>query len=320
MSGRAALEVVIPGSTVSVQDLPGRVGHRHEGFPPSGPMDPFAFRVANLLVGNPDTAAGVEIPKSRFRVATLVPVTIAVTGPPELTVTVDDEPAPTWRSLPVDAGREIQVNLTGGTGCHTYLAVRGGVLVPMVLGSRATSVVVGFGGMRGRVLSAGDTLMIPDSPGDGGDLWLPPAARPRFTRDWEIEVITSADLEDHPVLAGRWRVDLASDRGGAVLTGTDPPESSVDPDRRAGALDRPYLPGTVLLVGRHPVLLGPDGPVTSGFGTIATVPTGARWKLGQLRPGRDHVRLRPVTQAEATRLRTDLRHRLSHIEPTPTPA
>lgn len=332
MSRTAALEIIEPGLASTIQDLPGRIGHRHEGFSESGPMDSFAFRAANLLVGNPITAPAIEVPMSRIQLATLCPCTVAVTGPPEMEVTIDGEAVTSWRSVRVDAGQEIGVRLTGGAGFRCYLAIRGGLDVPAVLDSRSTSLITRLGGMGGGLLADGDLLYLPDLPEHSIDLWLPTTSRPLFHEDWEIEVIRGPQADPEFLtgddwrmfLSATWRVDLRSNRAGVRLSGPPPFQWARRDGGLAGGhpsnvLDCPYPIGGVNINGDHPVIIGPDGPTAGGFVVIATVPTGALWKLGQLRPGRDSIRFREINDAQAAGLRSDLRARLARIEPISMP-
>src|SRR6185503_16663639 len=138
----------------TVQDHPGRLGYWHVGVPPSGPMDALSFRLANRLVGNPPSAAGLECtltgPRLRFRSAAVVALTGADMG-----ATLNGAPLERFRPALVSAGGVIEMGpLPGGSraGCRAYLAVRGGIDVPAYLGSRATFTLGLFGGHGGRAL------------------------------------------------------------------------------------------------------------------------------------------------------------------------
>ena len=147
------LEVVKPGLETSVQDLPGRLGYWEQGFPPSGPMDVWSFRLANLLVGNAANDAGLECqfigPTLRFR----GDAAIAVTGA-NMSAALDGSAIPMWETVRVRAGQVLMLG-PALTGARTYLAICGGIDVPEVLGSRSTFHVAGIGGMDGGALKAG---------------------------------------------------------------------------------------------------------------------------------------------------------------------
>ena len=123
------ITVIRSGMLTTVQDL-GRPGHRAAGVPLGGPMDPFALRVANLLVGNPENAAGLECtllgPELRFSADTI----IALGG-------AEFDGLAAWQPKGVRAGERIKLG-AARKGCRGYLAVAGGIDVPVVLGSRST--------------------------------------------------------------------------------------------------------------------------------------------------------------------------------------
>ncbi len=156
---RSAIDVIEPGAQTTVQDYPGRLGYRHAGVPPSGPMDALAFRIANRLVGNPDSAAALEIavtgPTLRFASEAF----IAVTGA-DFAARLDGRRVPLWRSFSVPAGAVLELSGPVGGGGRAYLAVAGGLDVPEYLESRATFVRGGLGGHSGRTLRAGDILPV----------------------------------------------------------------------------------------------------------------------------------------------------------------
>ncbi|WP_456152454.1 ATP-binding protein, partial [Metapseudomonas otitidis] len=154
----SAIEVLEPGTYSSVQDYPGRLGYWDIGVPPSGPMDDFAFRLANRIVGNHASAAGLEFtlqgPTLRFHCDAL----IALTGadcPAEL----DGEPVDYWQPIAIKAGQVLKLG-RATHGCRTYLAVRNGLDVPLYLGSRSTFALGQFGGHAGRTLRPADMLAI----------------------------------------------------------------------------------------------------------------------------------------------------------------
>ena len=141
------LEVLKPGLETSVQDYPGRIGYWNQGFPPSGPMDSWSFRLANVLVGNPPGAAGLECqymgPTLKFQRDTV----IALTGA-DMAAKLDGKPVPLWHSIAVSAGQVLEMGpARAGTRC--YLAIAGGIATDPWLGSRSTFHQAGVGGMNG---------------------------------------------------------------------------------------------------------------------------------------------------------------------------
>ena len=144
-----------PGPLTTVQDL-GRFGFLDRGVPPSGALDPFACRVANRLVGNPEGAAVLEITLAGPTLEVLTAAEIALTGA-EMALTLNGAPAGGWRSVRVSPGDVIRLP-RAESGCRAYLAVTGGIDVPTVMGSRSTFVRAKIGGLAGRQLHKGDIL------------------------------------------------------------------------------------------------------------------------------------------------------------------
>ncbi|MGY5054745.1 5-oxoprolinase/urea amidolyase family protein [Streptomyces sp. 900105755] len=301
------VEVVAAGTLTTVQDWPGRTGHWQVGVPPSGPMDDRSFRLGNRALGNPEGAPGLECtlqgPSLRFT----HPTTVCVTGAPA-PVTVDGVPAAQWEPVTVPAGGLLEIGAPAEHGLRTYVLFAGGGLdVPGFLGSASTFTLGRFGGHGGRALRTGDVL-------HGGAVTdgAPVADRPRFTTAWQVaavegphaapEFFTEDDIRDF--YAAEWKVHFNSARTGVRLVGpkprwarTDGGEAGLHP---SNIHDTPYSVGAVDYTGDMPVLLGPDGPSLGGFVCPATVLSGERWKLGQLRPG-DTVRFTPVDVTGAPR-------------------
>lgn len=319
------IDVVVPGTMTTVQDLPGRLGYWQVGVPPSGPFDAASFAEANRAVGNPDGAPALEVtatgPTLQFSAAAVV----AVTGAP-VPLTLDGEPVALWAPVEVAAGQTLSVGTAPGPGLRSYLAVRGGFDVPTYLGSAATFTLGGFGGHAGRALLAGDVLR-PGSPDSdaphpafpvGTRLGLvggptPAEHRTALTDTWEIAVtegphaapdfFTRADLD--VFYATDYGVHHNSARTGVRLIGprpgwarTDGGEAGLHP---SNIHDTPYAVGAIDFTGDTPIILGPDGPSLGGFVCPAVVASGDLWKLGQLRPG-DTVRFVPVRETDAAAL------------------
>ncbi|GGN18094.1 5-oxoprolinase/urea amidolyase family protein [Streptomyces fuscichromogenes] len=301
------IEVTAAGTLTTVQDWPGRTGYWQVGVPPSGPMDDRSFRLGNRALGNPESAPGLECtlqgPSLRFT----HPTTVCVTGAPA-PVTVDGTPVAQWEPVTVPAGGLLEIGAPTGPGLRTYVLFAGGGLdVPAFLGSASTFTLGRFGGHGGRTLRTGDVL-------HGGAVTdgEPVADRPHFPTVWHLaavegphaapEFFTEDDIRDF--YAAEWKVHFNSARTGVRLVGpkprwarTDGGEAGLHP---SNIHDTPYSVGAVDYTGDMPVLLGPDGPSLGGFVCPATVLSGERWKLGQLRPG-DTVRFTPVDVTGAPR-------------------
>jgi len=309
------VEVLRGGVMTTIQDWPGRLGHWDVGISPSGPMDDLSFRLGNLALGNPEGVPGLECtlagPRLRFSHAAVVCVTGA-----DAPVTVDGEPVPQWEPVDVPAGSVLDVGAPGDTGLRTYVLIRGGLDVPMYLGSASTFSLGGFGGYTGRALVVGDTLVpaaVPDSaPAVAA---VPLDVRPQLVHDWEIAVqegpqpapsyFTHDDMA--MLYSATWHVQTHANRTGIRLSGPKPqwarPDGGEAGLHPSNLHDNPYSVGALNVSGDTPILLGPDGPSLGGFACPVTVVVGHRWKMGQIRPG-DTVRLLPVPDETAAELRS----------------
>lgn len=312
------IEVIEPGLQTTVQDYPGRLGLQAKGFFPAGPMDDFAHRAANQLVGNPAPAAGLEIVLGGARLRFSGACTVAVCGADGASLTLNGNPAPLWESFAIASGDELRLGMAKGPGFRLYLAVSGGIDVPVVLGSRATYTMGALGGLEGRALKRGDRLPVGEGAGGTPGRRIKAAARPAYAREWSIEAMRGPQADpDYLTEAGAadlmsrtWKVNHNSNRVGIRLEG-DRWEWARSGGGVAGGhpsniLDDSYPLGGVNLNGDVPVILGPDGPTSGGFVVAVTVVRGALWKLGQMRPGSDTIRFREVTFDEAVALAAEL--------------
>jgi biotin-dependent carboxylase-like uncharacterized protein len=292
------VEVVRPGVLATVQDL-GRPGYGHLGVPHSGAADAASLRLANRLVGNPDGAAGIELTFGRaafrFRGGAVVAVTGAAAPVTLEAAPAGDAPgggsATTARDMPpgtafsVPDGGVVRVGAPAA-GLRSYLAVRGGIGVPPVLGSRSADLRSGLGPAP---LRPGDVLPLAAGAGQAGTpaagvrpTVMPVAGEPAVLRvipgprqDW----LAPGALRQ--LCAATFVVTTASDRTGLRLDGPAlasarddqlPPEGMV-----TGALQVPP--------GGKPILLLADHPVTGGYPVIATVVSADIGLAAQLRPG-----------------------------------
>jgi urea carboxylase len=314
---RNAIDVIEPGTQTTIQDYPGRLGYWHVGVPPSGPMDSLAFRLANRLVGNPDSAAGLEIavtgPVLRFACDT----TVALAGA-DMNATLDGGPVPRWKSIPVREGSSLVMNTAQGAGNRAYLAVAGGINVPEYLGSKSTFILGRFGGHAGRVLRAGDVLHVAEGNDPSGiSRELLGDLTPQYGGEWEIGVLygphgapdffTPSDIETF--FSTAWKVHYNSDRTGVRLIGPKPVWARKDGGEAglhpSNIHDNAYAIGTMDFTGDMPVILGPDGPSLGGFVCPATIVQAELWKIGQLKPG-DVVRFRALSKQQAAQMERDL--------------
>lgn len=305
------VEVLSPGTYSTIQDNPGRMGYWHIGVPPSGPMDDYAFDLANRLVGNPADAAALECTLVGARLRFHADTVIALTGAP-CQATLDGSPLPRWQSVAVRAGQRLDMGRTLN-GCRTYLAVAGGFDVPVYLGSRATFALGQFGGHGGRTLAAGDMLPLGRQAHAEVDRMIPEALIPDYTDHWSIGVLygphgapdffTPESVE--MFFATDWEVHYNSNRLGIRLIGPKPQWTRSDGGEAglhpSNIHDTEYAIGAINFTGDMPVILGKDGPSLGGFVCPATIVKAELWKMGQLKPG-DKVRFIPLDAATAQRL------------------
>ncbi|MEU2604984.1 biotin-dependent carboxyltransferase family protein [Streptomyces albus] len=284
------LETLRPGALTTVQDL-GRTGHAHLGVPRSGALDMAAHRLANRLLGNPETAATLETTLTGCAVRVLRPTVAVVTGAP-CPVTVAGRPAPWGQPVRVPAGAVLDVG-TATHGVRSYLGFAGGVDADPVLGSRATDLLSGLGPQplaAGTVLrlgepQAGGPPPVPDAApwvAPPRELVLPVVAGPRD--DW----FTAEGLRT--LLTGRYRVSAASNRIGLRLEGPALARA------REGELPSEGMPLGAVQVppeGR-PVIFLADHPTTGGYPVIGVVPPAALDAAAQAPPGTP-VRFAPAT-------------------------
>ena len=309
----ATLEVIEGGAHTTVQAYPGRRGYWSVGVPPSGPMDDLSFRLGNRLLGNAESAAGLEItvqgPTLEFGIDTHV--LLAGTCEASLDRHGTVTPFAPWQRIPLVAGDVLRIGRVSD-GVRAYLLIAGGLDVPEVMGSAATFTLGGIGGLNGRPLAPGDVLRIASARSSSVAMgtppdWTKPSARhvlrvtmgPHCTEDF----ITPTGVRE--LLDAEWTVHYHSNRTGVRLVGPRPDWARADGGdaglHPSNIHDNAYAFGTIDLTGDMPVILGPDGPSLGGFVCPATVIEADRWKLGQLAAG-EKVRLCAVTEADARRV------------------
>lgn len=289
------IRVVRGGLMTTVQDL-GRFGFQSRGVPPSGPMDVASHRLANLVVGNPQNAATLEITLLGPELLFECDARLAVCGA-EFAVTAAGVQLRPGLSHEVRAGSTVRF-AARIRGARAYLAVNGGIDVPPVLGSRATHVVSGMGGGDGRRLQEGDCLPLGE----------PLPLRRSLARSYSVDLPSGgaslrvligphddafAESAVRDFFDAKFIVANESDRMAYRLQGPRVISS-------AGELISDVLPdGGVQVPGSgQPILLMADRPTTGGYPIIATVITADLPIAGQLAPA-DWIRFAPCTRAEA---------------------
>ena len=294
------------GFQTSVQDL-GRMGFRQSGVSLGGALDTHAMRVANALVGNPNGAAGLEVTLGRLQLRFGDARVVAWCGG-AFTVRIGSQNLPAGHAGLVAKDDEL-IMTAPRTGARAWLAISGGIDVPLVLGSRSTDLRGNFGGYQGRALHDGDALAL--GPAKRFPLkkrtvseWRAPApwatighapAVLRFLRgtDWN-RFLSRA----HTSLVMRsFAVTAASDRMGARLDG--PP---LDRMRTTDLVSEAVAPGTLQVPPNgEPILLLGDCQTIGGYPKIAHVITADLPMAAQLWPGHQ-VRFHEVSLMEAQSL------------------
>ncbi len=297
---REAFEVARAGLLTTVQDR-GRIGCQKFGVTVSGAMDEVALRVGNILVGNEQGAAGLEISFLGPRIRLRTDVVLALTGA-EMDADLGGEPAPWYEAFRARAGQVLDIRHCT-RGLRAYLTVAGGIDVPVGLGSRSTSLAAGFGGFEGRPLREGDVLSVGPTVGGtargfGHDVsrrWRPTFGSPQVLRvvfGPQDDAFTEAGRRT--LLAAVYEVSPSSDRMGYRLEGP-----AIE---HAGAADiiSDWIPlGGIQVPGNgKPIVLLADRQTTGGYTKIATVISPDIPKLVQLRPG-EALRFRAVSVGEA---------------------
>ena len=279
------LEVIAPGLFTTVQDL-GRWGHQSSGVPVAGPMDPFAHRLANAIVSNAHDMATLEVTLMGPTLAFHVARSFAVAGA-SFELFMDDQPVETECLLEARAGSVLRFG-TRSTGARAYLAVAGGIDVPLVLGSRATHALSGMGGCHGRALRKGDRLPL--------GVPRPPATTPhglprplqQQAPDVAIVRVMSGPQADRftadaldALTASPYQVDSNSNRMGYRLVGPMlGHRDGADIISDATPLGTVQVPAS-----GQPLLLMADRQTTGGYAKIATVISADIGVAGQVAPG-----------------------------------
>lgn len=291
------IKIITPGLATTVQDL-GRPGYYHLGIPLSGGMDRLALQAANLLVGNEAGAAVLEAVFTGPHIEFTSDRIVAVTGA-ELPPKVDGEPRETWTAFNVKAGQALSFAFLKN-GARAYIAISGGIDVPVVLGSRSTYALGALGGHEGRKLAAGDTLPLGESAKRAAEGRAVPRELRRLPVD-PVELRVLPGLYWHRITeqAGRdffadtWKVAPEADRIGYRFRGgralefeprTPPFGAGSDP---SNIVDACYPYGSIQVPGgTEPIVLHRDAVSGGGYFMLGTVISADMDLIGQLQPHR----------------------------------
>jgi len=318
-----AIKVLHAGLATTVQDA-GRTGYYHLGIPLSGALDQYSFRAANLLLGNPEDAAVLEMtmlgPKLEFTQDAL----IALTGA-HLPAKLDGVAIPNYEVVAAKAGSVLSFDYLKD-GVRGYLAVAGGIDVPVVLGSRSTYVLGAMGGFCGRKLQAGDVLPIgaPTGPSHLGRK-LPDQLKPVFPKEVQVRVLPGLYFHWLTEESGKlffedtWRVGAEADRIAYRFKGGRPLEFAPR-ERPFGAgsdpsniVDAGYPFGSIQVPGGlEPILLHRDAISGGGYAMIGTVISADMDLVAQLQPN-FRAQFVAVDMAQALAARAKSKQRVSDM-------
>jgi urea carboxylase len=309
-------QVIKKGLETSIQDYPGRIGTLNQGFPASGPMDSWSFRLANILVGNEPGEAALECqfmgPTLKFKSDRIIAITGANMSPK-----IDGELIPMWESIEIKANQTLEMAFAT-VGARSYIAFSGGINSEPWLGSRSTFHKAGVGGIEGRAIQDNQSIPL----GKNKKIQLRKIKKdsiPIISNDknWSIEVVRGpnddwVDEKGHEIfLNSKWKLQAKSDRTGYRLDGPKLTFSDKATNKSlehgsepSNIIDQGYPAGAINLAGQTPIILVNDGPSMGGFINPYTVPSSAFWKLGQAKPG-DTFKFVEISVEKAQLLRAE---------------
>lgn len=310
------IKVIKAGLLTTVQDL-GRYGYQKSGIIVSGAMDTLALRIGNLLLGNKEEEAGLEItllgPSLNFEIEQV----IAITGA-DLSPTVDGQPVPMWRSVSIPKGAQLSFGKPI-KGCRAYLCVKGGFKIESQLGSLSTYLQAKIGGWQGRALKPGD--LIPFNSAHTVDSrkqnWSVPLKlypdlserKVRIVKGPEFELFTLQSIEDF--LNTPYLISKETNRMGYKLEG-----KSLSLSTPKEMLSTAVTFGTIQVpVQGQPIILMADHQTTGGYPRIGQVITADLTMLAQLQTG-DHIHFQVITLQEAQELLIQKEQQMKQLKQT----
>jgi antagonist of KipI len=288
--------ILDPGAFTTVQDF-GRSGYQRFGVPLSGALDQFSYRIANLLVGNPESAAALELTFKGPKVEFLSRALICVAGA-DMPILVNGRQRSTGKAISIYPGDILDIR-SAARGLRAYLAIAGGVDVPMVMGSRSTCAAAGLGGKDGRSLMNGDILNIGPATRMVQARSLPERYRVTFPEQIVVRVLPGPELDLFENGMSLFRepfvVSDRANRMGYLLEGHKIQFRKNSPK---SIISEPVVPGTVQIPpdGRPIIILVEQ--TMGGYAKSAAVITPDLNRVAQTRPGQK-IRFREVTLSAA---------------------
>ena len=315
MADLKIMEILSSGILTSIQDL-GRHGYGRYGVAPSGAMDPFSLRIANLLVGNRHYQAGLETTLLGPAIRVLTDIVVAVTGG-NLQPLLNKQPIEMWRSHNLKKDDILSFG-SMASGLRAYVAVAGGIRIIPVMGSRSTNLPAGFGGFQGRALEKSDILtsanpcrLLQTQIRVFNEAWVP-----YYPNRWSLRIIWGPQDDHFPdesrasFLSAAYKMSSDSDRTGIRLEGAIIWKK---PDVDASIISEGVIAGSVQIPGDGKPIIILGETVTGGYRKIATVISADLPLLGQIKPG-DTVGFTAVSLDEALRALTTMEERVLKFE------
>jgi antagonist of KipI len=305
-------KVIYPGPLTTVQDL-GRYGYQQYGMSPSGALDEYSLRVGNILVGNRENAASLEITLFGCQLRALRNTAIAITGA-DMAPARNGQPVVMWQSVTIGEGDIISFPRLV-SGCRAYLAVAGGIDVPMVMGSASTYLKAAIGGLDGRALKKADILRAGKPVHTYAGARVPADLIPTYNQQIELRVMLGPQDECFTregiktFLNSEYEVSVQADRMGYRLEG-------LPIQHRSGAdiISDGIPPGAVQVPGDGlPIILLADRQTVGGYTKIATVISADIPGIAQTKPG-DKVGFKAVGEADACAARQEHERRIELVK------
>ena len=307
-----AIKVISPGGYTTIQDR-GRFGFQHMGIPVSGSLDNFSFVMANLLVGNPENQAAMEITIIGPHLEVRKEMDIALTGA-KMDITINETRVEQWRSIRVKPGDIINIGQVQ-SGCRSYLAFNGGINIPEVMGSFSTYAQGRIGGFKGRPLQEGDILETRDTPLLKKERIIAEKFIPHFPGNIIVRTIPGPqdDYFDDGIkllFSSKYMVTPKADRMGYRLSGE---VISVKAGMPESIISEPSVPGSIQIPpDGQPIILFVEQTV-GGYAKIATVISSDLCLVAQTTPG-DTIRFESINLDAAHKLIFEEQNKINTIK------
>jgi len=317
------INVLEPGIETTVQDR-GREGFYEIGMPPSGAMDRYSYVIGNLLVGNDENAASLEITYMGPKLAFNEDAIIAVTGG-EIPPKINEKPVPMWTTLKITKGDILSFDFVK-SGARVYLAVAGGIDVPVLQQSRSTYTLCQIGGFEGRALKENDHLKIGDMHTVNVKVGtaIPEKLIPIFAKKHDIRVIIGlcsyrlTEESKQRFLDLEWKVTPEANRVGYRFKGER--LDFVEREQPFGAGSNPsnvtdlgYPIGSIQVPdGVEPIALLNDAVTGGGYATIATIISTDLSHMAQIKTN-ETVQFKAVTLEEALEARKEVNKKMEEV-------